>query len=131
MNWLLVVCVVLSHNPAHLVLCKVEDLHNTRRDSGMCSRSHQKDLFNCVFVDFNTGVQCTADMMWLYPCCIIVLPPTPINQLLKQNQRKTDHMSLCVPIHSPQWSSKSTKMQDETVYLAKLLSCVIVYNYFI
>lgn len=63
MNWLLVVCVVLSHNPAHLVLGKVEDLPNTRPDSGMCSHSHQKDLFNCVFVDFNTGVQCTADTM--------------------------------------------------------------------
>lgn len=63
MNWLLVVCVVLSHNPASLVLYKVEYLHNTRRDSGMCSCSHQKDLFNCAFVDFNTGVQCNADMM--------------------------------------------------------------------
>lgn len=64
MNWLLVVCVVLSHNPARLVLYKVEDLHNTRCDlCGMCSLSHQKDLFNCVFVYFNTRVQCNADMM--------------------------------------------------------------------
>lgn len=73
MNWLLVVCVVLSHNPARLALCKVEDLHNTRR---------QKDLFNCVFVDF--GVQCNADMMlpMLYVCMMIPMlhyctPPQP------------------------------------------------------
>lgn len=63
-------------------------------------------------------------LIWCdYTYVALLYSPRP---LLKQNQRKTDHMSLCVPIHSPQWSSKSTKMQD-----AKLLSCVIVYNYFI